>query len=91
MRVLSIATGATPTQISAGGHYAFAHIYNDSDTTIYIGYDGDAASVDVNKGYPLLPTGLFTLENYGTKELFMSPIYAVHGAGVGKNVRVQGV
>lgn len=91
MRALSIVAGVTPTKICDGGLRKFAHIYNNSDVTIYIGYDGLASTVTTANGYPLLPTGTLVLDNLGSGQVYVDPIYAIHGDVADKEVRVVGV
>lgn len=91
MQAINVATGATPTQLAPGGNRRFIHVYNNSDTTIYIGYDGDNTTLSTANGYPLLPQGTLVLDNQGPVQIYRDAIYAVHGAAGNKEVRVMGV
>lgn len=76
---------ATETQVVAEGHRDFLFIYNNSDSTIYLGGKG----VTVNSGYPLVSGGEIQHVKTGADlSLFKHPIYAIHAAGSDKELRV---
>ena len=88
MKALNITDAAT--EIAPAGPRPFLHILNNSDTTIYISYDGDNATVAA--GWPVPPNGAFTLENQGPAKLFERRVTGIHAAtGANKEVRIQGV
>lgn len=91
MKAVNIATGATPTLISAAGNRDFLHIYNASDTTIYLGYDDNsAANLTTSNGMPIAAGEKAVLDNIGPRIIYNKAIYGIHGSAGNKEVRVQG-
>lgn len=91
MQAIQVATGATPTLLAAAGPRKFLHVFNNSDVTIYIGYDGDTANpLTTLNGYPLLPTGTLVLDNVGPVKIYDAKVEAVHDAAGNKEVRIVG-
>ncbi len=91
MNTVSILHGSTPTLILAkpATPFRFCHILNNSDVTIYIVYDGDAATLTTSNGMPILSGQTFVLEN-GSLNLYKDAIYGVHADGsLDKEVRIQ--
>lgn len=88
MRVVAI--NDTATLVASAGNRDFLHIYNASDTTIYVAYDGETAPT-VAGGIPIEPTQTLQLNNDGSKPIFTKAVYAIHASsGQQKNVRLQG-
>lgn len=69
------------------GTYDFTHIYNNSDTTIYVAYDGATATVAA--GLPIAAGGYLELNNDGSKPIFTRGVSAIHGGSGNKEVRIQ--
>lgn len=92
MQAISILNGAVPTLIAAAGPRDFLHVYNNSDTTIYIGFDGiSSAALTTANGMPIVPGEKAVFDNVGPRNIYNKAVYGVHGAGVAKEVRVAGV
>jgi len=81
---------ATSTLLAIAGNRDFFHMVNNSDTTIYVCYDGTAAAT-VAEGLPVAPNQSITLDNTGPKMIYNKAVYAIHGASGDKEVRLQGV
>lgn len=77
----------TAQQIVGPGFCNFIHIYNNSDTTIYLSYDGATATVAA--GIPLAPEATLQLGNDGSKPIFDRGVSAIHGGTGNKEVRIQ--
>ena len=94
MKVVTVANGATPTKIVAAGEWQrYCDIYNDSDTTIRIVYDGTASSSlsatpGAEVGVALLPGGVIQLGGQ-FNPLFSNDVYGVHAAVSGKRIQIQ--
>ena len=69
----------------------FIHLFNNSDATIYVSYDGDPL-VTPAIGMPILPGDHLSLNNDGHRVLYGLDVYAIHNSGVGvnKEIRIQG-
>lgn len=80
----------TAAEIVPGGNRDFVHIYNLSDTTIYVKYDGDATALTTSNGMPILPNDVLILANDGNRTVYTRAIWAIHGGSGNKEVRIQG-
>jgi hypothetical protein len=93
MRALNVMS--TETKICDPGNRDAVHIYNNSDSTIYIGYDGDTNVDGTRKvvttaiGMPIVAGGLLMLSNDTNRNLAIHAIYAIAFAD-NKEVRIQG-
>lgn len=90
MAAISIAAGATPTAVIAGGNYDFVHIRNESGVTMYLSYDGDLTALTVANGMPLKTGEFIMINNDSSRQTFRKPIMAVHGDAGAQELRVQG-
>ena len=81
----------TETTIAAAGNRDFVHIFNVSDTTVYVKYDGDSDAVTTALGVPIAAGGALLLENSGVRKTFTDPITCIHGGSGNKELRIQGV
>lgn len=92
MKALSVIHGATPTLVAAAGNRNYLHIYNNSDTTIYLSYDGSATTVSTANGMPLKAGTALLISNDSMPNVYNNAVYAVHGdAAVDKELRLMGV
>lgn len=85
MNAVNVTT--TAASIASAGNCNFIHIYNNSDTTIYVAYDGAVATVAA--GFPLGVGAVLQLNNDGSKSLFTRGVSAIHNGSGNKEVRVQ--
>lgn len=69
------------------GFCDFIHIYNNSDVTIYISYDGTAATTAA--GMPILAGQTYQLNNDGSKQIFVKGVSAIHASSGSKEIRIQ--
>lgn len=87
MRAYNVTDAATV--VVNPGHREFLHIRNVSDTTVYLGYDGDIPTVAA--GFPLEPDEVLMLNNDQVKAVFRHGLQAIHNAaGLNKEIRIQG-
>lgn len=94
MNAISVAPGASPTLVAAGGNRNFLHIYNNSASTVYLCYDCDTATATstlaTTNGFPLVAGAAIMLNNDNLRG-FGNPVYAVHADGSNpKELRIQG-
>ena len=87
MTAVSVAAGSTATQVVSAGHCDFIHIYNNSDTIVYISYDGNVATAAA--GIPILAQQTFQLNNDGVKPIYTRGVTAIHSGSGAKELRVQ--
>ena len=66
----------------------FIHLYNVSDSNVYVCYDGSVATVAT--GVPLPPGGVMMLNNDGNKPIFVSDLSLITDGVGNKEVRIQG-
>lgn len=78
------------TQVVPPGNIDAIHVYNNSDSIVYLGYDGDAAHVTVAAGMPLAAGAYLLLTNDGTRNLFIKGLWAIHNTTGNKELRIQG-
>lgn len=88
MTTVNVTTSST--LVAAAGNRDFLHIYNASDVTIYLCYDGTTAAT-VAAGIPLAPEEYLNLDNDGSKPIFTKAVYAIHGGSGNKELRLEGV
>jgi len=89
----SATVGTSPTLLLPAGTRQFAHIFNNSNATIFLCYDaGDASQLTINNGFPILPNQSLILDNVllpnATGATYIYAIYAISAAG-GNDVRIQ--
>lgn len=89
MQAINVTT--SQTTIAPAGNRDFVHIYNASDTTVYVKYDGDSTAVTPSTGLPIEPGGRLELNNDGYKPIFTKAVVAIHDGSGNKQVLVQGV
>jgi hypothetical protein len=89
MKTVNVA--ATATKIADAGNRRFCHIYNNSDTTIYVKYDGDETALTTANGVPIAPGEKFGLDNDGINPIFVNEIWGIHGSSGTKEVRCMGI
>lgn len=94
MQAISVLTGAVPTLVAAAGNRDFLHVLNNSDVTVYLSYDLDAATavstLTSALGMPVLPGQVIQLINDGHRNVFNKPVYAIHDDAASKELRIQG-
>lgn len=78
------------TTILAAGNYDFVHIMNNSDTTVYVKYDGDSTPVTTALGLPIVAGDTLMLNNVGPRNIFTRAITCIHGSSGNKELRIQG-
>lgn len=88
MRALNITT--SETTVAEAGNRDFIHIYNNSDTTIYVKYDGASTAVTTSNGLPIVAGATLMLDNDGGKNIFNKKVTAIHGGSGNKEIRIQG-
>jgi len=77
----------TAQRLVANGPCNFVHIYNNSDVTIYVAYDG--ANVTVAAGIPIEPGQTLHLDNDGNRQIFIRGVSLIHGGTGNKEIRIQ--
>ncbi len=78
------------TLLAAAGNRDFLHIYNISDTVVYVSYDGDPTPLTTANGFPIPPNGSLFLNADGHKQMFHHAVYVIHGTTGSKELRIQG-
>jgi hypothetical protein len=95
MRVVSVPSANTPTLVVTAREWTqFCDIYNDSDTSMRICYDGSdgtglvATPAGSEVGVELKPAGVLSLASIFASQQSKN-VYAVHAAASPKRVQVQ--
>lgn len=91
MKVISVASGTTPTQVlAAGGWRSYLVVYNNSDTAMFLQFDGDAASgLASGNGLPLAASGTLSLTSSELGAVSHPGVSACHRGSASKELRVQ--
>lgn len=87
-----IAVGIAATEVSpARSTRTWISLVNESDATIYVGYDGSGDALTVANGHPIPSGEYIVLKNDGPTRAFTGKIEAIHGGAGTKDLRVQEV
>jgi hypothetical protein len=89
MKAVNVTT--TAAEIVPAGARNFVHLYNNSDTVIYLSYDGSTVEVTTANGMPIVPGAYLLLDNSGPRNIHVRAVRAIHGGAGNKELRIQGI